>query len=61
MNVVWLATADQDRAAIIDHIAADNPAAAIRIDELFSDAAARLKTFPMLLLLIGRCSARSVS
>ncbi len=31
----------------MDHIAADNPGAAARIDRLFSDAAASLADFPM--------------
>ncbi len=31
-----------------DYIAADNPRAAARMDELFSDAAARLAEYPML-------------
>ncbi|KAF3996922.1 type II toxin-antitoxin system RelE/ParE family toxin [Glaciimonas immobilis] len=33
---------DQDRADVSDYIAADNPLAAAHIEELFSDAAARL-------------------
>lgn len=31
-----------------DYIAADNPSAAIRMDQLFSDAAAKLARFPTL-------------
>lgn len=38
----------QDRSDIWAHIAADNPSAAVRIDELFSDAANRLATHPTL-------------
>jgi addiction module RelE/StbE family toxin len=44
--VVWTPEAEQDRSDIWDYIAADNPDAAVRIDELFSDAADRLATHP---------------
>lgn len=40
MRVIWTPEAEQDRADIWDFIAADNPHAAARMDELFSDAAA---------------------
>ncbi len=43
MRVVWTPEAD-----IWDYIAADNAAAAARMDQLFSDAAARLVDFPKL-------------
>lgn len=46
MKVVWTSEAERDRLDIFDYIAADNPRAAIRIDELFSDAANRLADFP---------------
>ena len=46
MTVVWTPEAEQDRADIWDYIAADNPVAAVRMDELFSDAAARLAKHP---------------
>ena len=46
MIVVWTPEAEQDRADIWDYIAADNPGAAVRMDELFSDAAARLAAHP---------------
>lgn len=46
MKVIWTPEARQDRSAIWDHIAADNPRAAIRLDELFSDAAASLAIYP---------------
>lgn len=46
MKVVWTPEAEQDRAAIFDHIAADNPFAAARMDQLFADAAASLQDFP---------------
>lgn len=48
MKVAWTPEALQDRAAIWDYIAADNPLAAARIDQLFSDCAARLADFPLL-------------
>ena len=48
MRVVWTPEAQQDRADIWDFIAANNPAAAARMDELFSDAASRLARHPML-------------
>ena len=46
MKVIWTPKAEQDRADIWDYIAADNPGAAVRMDELFSDAAARLAAHP---------------
>lgn len=42
MRVIWTPEAEQDRADVWDSIAADNPRAAARMDELFSDAAAAL-------------------
>ena len=48
MSVVWTPQALRDRADIWDYIAADNPGAAVRMDELFSDAASRLTLHPML-------------
>ncbi|WP_374943569.1 type II toxin-antitoxin system RelE/ParE family toxin [Sphingomonas sp.] len=48
MNVVWTPEARQDRAAIWNYLKSRNPDAAVRIDQLFSDAAARLVDFPML-------------
>jgi len=44
--VVWTPEAEQDRADIWDYIAVDNTGAAVRMDELFSDAAARLAAHP---------------
>jgi toxin ParE1/3/4 len=46
VKVAWTPEAEQDRASIMDHIAADNPVAAIRMDELFETAAARLGDHP---------------
>lgn len=48
MNIRWIAAARQDRADIVDYIAVDNPRAALKMDELFSEAAAKLGEFPML-------------
>lgn len=47
MKVLWTLEAEQDRDDIWDHIAADNPSAATRMDLLFSEAAAKLAAFPM--------------
>lgn len=48
MRVIWTPEAQQDRAEVWDYIAADKPRAAARMDELFSDAAARLAEHPKL-------------
>lgn len=48
MRVIWTPEAEQDRDDIWNYIAADNPVAATLMDELFSDAAAKLFTYPML-------------
>ena len=48
MKVIWTPEAQGDRAGIWDYIAADNPQAAARMDQLFSDAAARLANHPKL-------------
>ena len=48
MKVIWTPEAEQDRDEIWLHIAAENPAAAVRLDELFSDAATRLTEHPKL-------------
>ncbi|KAF1719312.1 type II toxin-antitoxin system mRNA interferase toxin, RelE/StbE family [Pseudoxanthomonas wuyuanensis] len=48
MRVLWTPEAEQDRDTIWDAIAADNPPAAVRMDQLFSQAAAKLAKFPML-------------
>ena len=47
MKVIWTAEAEQDRQDVCDYIAADNPSAAARIDELFGIAAGRLAEFPL--------------
>ena len=46
MRVVWAPEAHQDREKVWDYIATNNPAAASRMDKLFSDAAAQLAGFP---------------
>ena len=48
MKVFWASIAEQDRTDIIDHISNDSPLAAIRMDELFAEAAARLSDDPHL-------------
>lgn len=46
MKVIWTPQAQQDRADIWDYIAVDNPRAALGMDLLFRDAAARLAAYP---------------
>lgn len=48
MKLAWAAASEQDRVDIFDHISADNPLAAIRMDELFDEAAARLAAHPLM-------------
>lgn len=48
MRVIWTPEAQQDRADVWDYIAADNPRAAARMDEFFSEAAAGLAAHPKL-------------
>jgi len=48
LKVVWTPEAVQDRVDIWDYIATDNPQAAARMDELFSDSANRLIEHPKL-------------
>lgn len=48
MKVVWTPEARRDRLAIWDYLVARDASAAIRIDTLFTEAAARLADFPML-------------
>lgn len=47
MNVRWTASARLDRLDIMDYIAAQNPRAALRMDQLFSEAASSLAEFAM--------------
>jgi toxin ParE1/3/4 len=46
VKVLWTLAAEQDRADILDFIAADNPVAAIRMDEVFEGAVRRLEEHP---------------
>jgi toxin ParE1/3/4 len=46
VRVFWTLEAQQDRADIWDLIAADSPSAAVRMDQLFGDAAETLSEFP---------------
>lgn len=48
VKVIWTPEAEQDRADIWDYIVAESPRAAIRMDELFSESAARLARYPRL-------------
>lgn len=48
MKVRWTASARLDRLDIADHIAADSPRAAVRVDTLFSEAAESLAHFPQM-------------
>lgn len=48
MRVLWTPEAEGDRLASWEYIAADNPGAAVRMDLLFSQAAARLGEHPKL-------------
>jgi len=48
VRLIWTPEALLDRGDIWDYIATDNPLAAARMDELFSDAAARLVDHPKL-------------
>lgn len=48
MELFWTPEAIQDRADIYDYIEADNPAAALALDALFSEKAARLADHPNL-------------
>ncbi len=48
MKVRWISAAKQDRQDIATYIRKDNPRAAARMDQLFSDAAARLAAHPMI-------------
>jgi len=48
VKVRWTASARLDRLDIADHIAADSPRAAARVDALFSEAAESLARFPQM-------------
>ncbi len=46
MKLLWTPEAIQDRDDIYDYVETDNPAAALALDELFSEKAARLADHP---------------
>lgn len=46
MHLIWTATARKRREAIFEYIAADNPKAALWLDERFSKAAKQLLLLP---------------
>lgn len=46
MRLFWTPEAEQDRNAIYDYIEADNPGAALALDELFENRAAHLLNHP---------------
>ena len=46
MRLFWTPEALADRRAIYDHIETDNPAAALALDELFSEKVSRLVDHP---------------
>lgn len=48
MIVIWTPEAEQDRLDVWDYIVSENPNAAVRMDELFSDAVHRLTEHPEL-------------
>jgi len=48
VRVIWTPEAEQDRDDVCGYIATDNPRAAARMDQLFSDAAAMLADHPRL-------------
>jgi plasmid stabilization system protein ParE len=48
VNVRWVKATEEDRADILLFIGADNPAAAVRMDEIFGETAKKLSDFPLL-------------
>jgi len=46
VRVIWTPEAELDRADVWDSIATDSPRSAARMDQLFSEAAARLADYP---------------
>jgi addiction module RelE/StbE family toxin len=47
VKVEWVAAAQEDRDNIVNYIAAENPRAALKMDELFSEATSKLGEFPL--------------
>jgi addiction module RelE/StbE family toxin len=60
MKLFWTPEATQDRNEIYDYIEADNPAAALAIDELFEENASRLVGHPGLGRLGGVTGTREL-
>jgi len=48
VKIRWAPEAERDRTSIWDYLAARDPDAALRIDQLFSGAVAGLADFPLL-------------
>lgn len=48
MKIIWTPEAEQDRTDVVTYIAADNPSAAAKMDELFDLVASRLAKRPNL-------------
>ncbi len=48
MKIHWTRLARDDRRSIYDHVEADNPEAALALDDLFTEHAARLIDYPMI-------------
>lgn len=48
MRLVWTKEATRSRNTIFDHIEADDPVAALRMDALFSECAERLLVQPLM-------------
>ena len=46
MRLMWTQSANAERRAIREHIATDNPVAALALDELFSEKVSRLLDHP---------------
>ncbi|APH72542.1 type II toxin-antitoxin system RelE/ParE family toxin [Aquibium oceanicum] len=47
MKLIWTPEAEKDRLDVLDYIAVDDPAAALRMNRVFQLAAERAATFPM--------------
>jgi len=54
VRLFWTPEAIDDRCSIYDYIEADNPSAALALDELFSEKANRLIDHPGLGRVVGR-------
>ena len=47
MNIRWSGRATRDRSTIFTYLAANNPKAAVKIDDLFAKTAGALAKFPL--------------